>query len=89
MSDHGDRFSNPLTVLCIMLTPQDFQNMFAYLSLLWIKEFAERYSLQVVSYLTLYTPTPQNGQTHSNNLSAFVVLALKGLIKKRHVCFLP
>ena len=53
MSDHGDRFSNPLTVLCITLTPQDFQNMFAYLSLLWIKEFTEPYSLQVVSYLTL------------------------------------
>ena len=48
MSDHGDRFSNPLTVLCITLTPQDFQNMFGYFSLLWMKEFTVRYSLQVL-----------------------------------------
>ena len=40
--------------------------------------------INLKSFLTLEEPTPQNGQTHSNNSSAisrhFVGLALKGLI---------
>ena len=41
------------------------------------------YLLELFDLLTLYTPTPQNGQTHSKNSSAvfdhFMGLTLKGL----------
>ena len=51
--------------------------------------------VRVVNYLALEAPTPQNGQTHSSNLSAdanellgvfdyFVILALKGLKPSVH-----
>ena len=45
--------------------------------------FCKKLKLQHV-YLTLKTPTPENGKTHSNNSSAtadhFLGLALKGLM---------